>query len=260
MLKIQEFMCALEEFAPLALSRKRIEAGDYDNSGLLVDAKRDVQRVLFSLDLTAETAVRAAKLKCDTVVTHHPAIYGPLSRITAEDPVFFAIRHGLNVISMHLNLDYAPGGTDESLAQALGAESNGCRITENEGGGYGREFAAGGRPFGEFAAAAVKAIKCRHFLSYGGKNDPVNVCASFAGAGGGVALKALENGWLKADTVVTSDVPHHLITKFIESGKKLLVISHYAAENYGFERFFERVKAKVAGSAETMFFTDKRFL
>ena len=157
MLKIQEFMCALEEFAPLALSRKRVEAGDYDNSGLLVDAKRDVQRVLFSLDLTAETAARAAKLKCDTVVTHHPAIYGPLSRITAEDPVFFAIRHGLNVISMHLNLDYAPGGTDESLAQVLGAESNGCRITENEGGGYGREFAAEER---------VRTDICPHCMSF----------------------------------------------------------------------------------------------
>ena len=54
MYSINEFLAVLEEFAPLSLSKKMIERGDYDNSGIIVNCHNDIKKVFFSLDLSKE--------------------------------------------------------------------------------------------------------------------------------------------------------------------------------------------------------------
>lgn len=66
---------------------------------------------------------------------------------------------------------------------------------------------------------------------------------------------ALQEG---ADTFVSSDPKHHLVAMAIEGGMNVLLLTHYAAENYGFKRFFERVKRSF--SIECAFFEDARLL
>ena len=104
MFDLNEFFKVLDGLAPLKYSLMQIEKGDYDNSGILLKTHLDVEKVLFSLDLTSETVKRAKKLKCDTVVTHHPAIYYPIKTLDAfgETAAFaLAAENRLNVISMH---------------------------------------------------------------------------------------------------------------------------------------------------------------
>lgn len=258
---IEQFVEVLNGFAPLELSRKRIEMGDYDNSGLIVKGKNTVEKTLFSLDLSVVAVQKAVRLKCDTVVTHHPAIYRPISRLSGEDGVSIAAANRLNVISMHLNLDFANGGTDEWLATALGARADECELLDvMDGGGYGRQFAVEDMTFGEFVLRAKNELRTRRVIAYGSPKDRVSVCAGFSGAGAGVAERALDEGRLVADTVVTSDAAHHQILKLVENGKKLLLIPHYAAENFGFTKFYQSVKERVAGQIECINFTDKRFM
>ena len=54
MYSLEKFFSVLDEYAPLKLSHKMIEQGDYDNSGIIVQVKNDVQKVLFSLDLSTD--------------------------------------------------------------------------------------------------------------------------------------------------------------------------------------------------------------
>ena len=70
MLTLNGFFEILDKRAPIALSRKLVEQGDYDNSGIIMHSRDSVERVLFSLDLSAAAVKRAGTLKCDTSPRH----------------------------------------------------------------------------------------------------------------------------------------------------------------------------------------------
>ncbi len=249
------------KIAPIELSYKMIQMGDYDNSGILIKSCADVTGVLFSLDLSVQAVDKAKRYKCNTIVTHHPAIYSPIKELSVEDAdtqaVLYAMQNKMNVISMHLNLDVAQNGIDCCLAQALGAESYQILdyVTEKEG--YGRVFNVKHNTVTTFVKNLKEQLGTKRVLVYG--NGAVHKCASFCGSGGSSAVTALDGGKLSdVDLVVTSDMPHHLIKKFVESGKKLVLIPHYSAENYGFAKFYERVLSSV--NAPVYYFEDKRFI
>mgnify|MGYP004654539863 FL=1 len=263
---LKELCSTAEELAPLELSYKTVAKGGYDNSGIIVDAGRNVNKILFSLDLSEAAVNRAKRLGCDTVVTHHPAIYMPIKNLSATElvnpAVFAAVRAGINVLSMHLNLDIAEGGIDASLAEALGATETRFLDVLEKGDpryGYGREFVVNAA-FAEVIARAKKNLKTDRIIVYGNKKDTVKICASFCGGGSGYAETAVKTGETEADLIVTSDMPHHVIKELVEAGKKIMLVTHYAAENYGFEKFYGRMTEKLSGRAETFYFEDKRFL
>ena len=125
MYKIDNFMSILQGLAPLELSFKMIENGAYDNSGLIVKTSDSVNKILFSLDLSKNSVNKAIELGCDTIITHHPAIYSPIKTLNIdgqEGALITAIKNNISVISMHLNLDIATGGIDHQLAKGLGGE------------------------------------------------------------------------------------------------------------------------------------------
>ncbi len=265
---IEEIKKVAEELAPLELSYKTVAKGGYDNSGVILDFLCDAKKILFSLDLSVAAVTRAKRLGAKAIVTHHPAIYYPVKSIAEGDvstaAVALAAKNGISVLSMHLNLDIAEGGIDASLAEALGAKN--ARILDvleekNPECGYGREFSIGeGVTLAEFAARAKKKLKTRKAFVYGKKNAEIKVCASFCGAGADYAVAALKNGELDADVVVTADMPHHILKELAEAGKSVIVLPHYATENYGFEKFYRRVTEKLGARAETFYFEDERFL
>ena len=273
-LDIEEIKKVAEELAPLELSYKTVAKGDYDNSGIILNFGEEVKKILFSLDLSVAAVKRAKRLGANAIVTHHPAIYYPVKSVSERDPVTnsvaLAARNGISVLSMHLNLDIAEGGIDASLAEALGAKStNETRLLDvlEEGDpryGYGREFPAGEKgevlTLSGFAARAKKKLKTNKAFVYGKKNAEIKVCASFCGAGAGYAEAALKRGALDADVVLTADMPHHILKELVEAGKCVIIMPHYAIENYGFEKFYRRVTEKLGSRAETFYFEDGRFL
>ena len=259
MYNLREFLTLLEEYAPLDLSYKMIEKGAYDNSGIIVENHNSVEKALFSVDLSVEVVKEAKKLGCDTVVTHHPAIYAPIKSISVNGQtcaLIEAVKSGLNVISMHLNLDVAKLGIDYFLAQALGAKTQKILDVIEAGVGYGREFDVEPIDTGEFLAVIKDKLKTDKVLAYG--EGRINKVASFCGAGASDAVKTVE-AQTCADTLVTSDVAHHHLKELIEAGKKVIIIPHYAAENYGFEKFYEYALNNCV-KAQAYYFTDKRFM
>ena len=256
-MKLSEIYAVIDGVAPFSISREYCDRlGFYDNSGLLVDCGNEIESVLFSLDCSMRSAQKAKEVGVDLLVTHHPAIFQPIKALRSDSPVTECAKNGISIISAHLNLDSAEGGIDDCLAAALGASGKAKRMHVLTDGGYGSVFAVKKTPLTEFVERAKKVLSTERVVVYGERE----VCkvASFCGAGmdeKSVAF-ALEEG---ADTLVSSDPKHHLIAQAVEQGLNVVVLTHYAAENYGFRAFYQKIKEKCP--LVTMhFFADERLM
>lgn len=261
MYSIENVFSILNKYAPISLSEKMIANGEYDNSGILINDHDEVKRILFTLDLSIKSVKRAKWLKCDTIVTHHPAIYNPIKNLSKDNaissPVLYAIRNKMNVISMHLNLDVASGGIDQSLCEGLGAKKWKILSYLDEEHGYGREFSVEAITFNDYVKKIEKEFNTKKLIAYGSKKATVKRVASFCGAGGSYAENEVLNGKAVADTIITSDLPHHIIKYLLDSGKKIIIIPHYASENYGFNKYY--IKCAKELKVDSHYFDDKRF-
>lgn len=266
MYSLTEYFTILNQIAPMSLSEKMILRGDYDNSGILIKCHERVEKVLFSLDLSNQAVQKAIDIKADTIVTHHPAIYMPIKNLDYTDGLTSAIilcaRHNINVISMHLNLDLAEQGIDFCLAKALGAKN--CTILDyiDDNHGYGREFTVK-KNIEEIVEELKQNLNTQKILVY--KNCQTNgkkelKVAAFCGAGSSQALKLVKENKTNASVIVTSDMPHHVIKELVEYGKSIVLITHYAGENYGFNKFFEIVNNKTSNKVVSEIFNDIRFI
>ena len=244
--------------------------GAYDNSGLLLDCKNEVKAAVFALDLSKDAVKAAEKSGAGAIVTHHPAIYSKLASLSADDEtsgaVLAAARAGISVISMHLNLDAAEGGIDESLARAVRAAGGKAAGKAAERCGEPTEdrmftFSCGNGAYGraydvaDGAAVSAEALKealdgmlgGRHTLLFANEGKTVKRAASFCGAGAdeeAIAFAA-KNG---ADALISSDFKHHILKEAVSRGMAVIAPTHYASENYGFYQFYLKVQ-KIAGTA-----------
>ena len=253
-MKINDFLSKLSIYAPLSLSKACIDRGDHDNSGIIVKVSEDVNKVLFTLDLSKDAAMEAVNCGCDCIVTHHPAIYYPILGLdinSSTGAIIECIKNGISVISMHLNLDMAKHGIDDSLAFALGGKD--LTVVDKIDGdlGYGKEFKVN-KTFSTFIADAIKTLRINNYMVYGDLSSTVNKAVSFCGGGSSTAVKYTGD----ADLIITTDMPHHIIKEVTERGKKILLITHYASEFYGFTKFFDYAKTFI----DAVIFDDKKYL
>lgn len=260
MCKIERFMAILEQVAPLAISKKMIELGDYDNSGLLVKSSDSVKKVLFSLDLSDEVVEKAVELSCDTILTHHPAIYMPVKTLSIDQPtrpIVTAIKNNINIISMHLNLDMADDGIDQNLALGLNAQNIEILQLIDGAHGYGRKGQVEKQSLEQFVEFINKAFDTDKTIGYG--QNQVRCVASFCGSGAGKAVELVAKDD-EVDTIITSDIAHHYLKELIESGKNVVVLPHYVSEQFGFYKFYQSIKEKFEGKVQTFYFVDRRFM
>ena len=264
MLKINDVYSILNDLAPFEISEQVIKNGGYDNSGILINTHSEVNKILFSLDLSLDSVNRAKRLGCDTIITHHPAIYTPIKELSVEDyslvALVKAIEYKMNVISMHLNLDFANEGIDENLSKALGATNAKTIEKIYQKYGYGREFCLNKTTLSSLAQKVKIQLETNRVITYGKKSFSFNKVASFCGAGSSTALKTLKSGECTADVIVTSDVPHHVIKEIVEMGKAMIIVTHYSAENYGFKKFYQKTRSVLGDQVQTYYFQDKRFI
>ena len=255
-MKLSEIYKIADELAPKSLSDEYCaKFGAYDNSGVLVDAGEEITGVLFSLDLTFSAIEKAIQTGANLIITHHPSIYGKISNIRVDDSTFLGkklvrcIRHGISVIAMHLNLDCAEGGTDESLAQGVCNATRTLRTQTSVmhplfAGGYGRAYDVLETALGELAERLKEEFHTERVILYGARNKKIRRVASFCGAGvdeGAIAF-AREQG---ADAIISSDFKHHLLLLAHETGLAVIALTHYASENYGFEKYYLEIRRKI---------------
>lgn len=256
-MKLSEVYAILDKVAPKALSDEFCaQMNGYDNSGVLVDCGEEIKGILFSLDLTSAAIAEAKKVGANLIVTHHPAIYGKIGNIlsgdesSVGDKLVKCLRCGISVVSMHLNLDSAVGGIDESLMQGICLAAGGAKGEKVEKlfalseGGYGRVYDVQETTLGTLAKNISKEFTTERVVTYGAEDRKIGRVASFCGAGGderGVAFAKACN----ADVIVSSDFKHHVITMAQESGLAIITLTHYASEHYGFVKYYNKIRQQV---------------
>ena len=124
MATVNDIYAFLNDLAPVRYQM------DFDNAGFLVgDGSAAVEHVLLALDITDDVIAEATALRAQLIVSHHPLIFTPLRRATADDltgrKVLALARNGIAAVCMHTNLDIADGGVNDALMVALGAEVTG---------------------------------------------------------------------------------------------------------------------------------------
>lgn len=240
----EELLKAVDRLAPFSLSEEYCARfSHHDNSGLLINFDEPVSGVLFALDLSKKAVEEAKKRGMNCIVTHHPAIFYPVSRLDAvqNGSLLDCMKAGISVISAHLNLDAARGGIDDCLMVGLGGTKAEQEMDVLSLGSYGKLFEIEERSMGEFLRGIEETFSTKRTVSYGEK--PVRRVASFCGAG--LDERALDFAFRGgADTLVSADGKHHLVLAARERGLNLVLLTHYASEFYGFEKFYLALKAQ----------------
>ncbi|MBQ9979801.1 MAG: Nif3-like dinuclear metal center hexameric protein [Oscillospiraceae bacterium] len=209
----------------------------FDNAGFLVGrGDREVKKILLSLDITPAVAKEAAEIGAELIVSHHPVIFFPAKTVNDAEPVgqtlLELIENCIAAICVHTNLDKAPGGVSDALAEALGLENIGYLevVEQLESGNYGI-----GR-YGElkdemeletFCAMAKKALGSNG-LRYAGCGKKVKKVAVGGGACHEFVKNALDCG---CDTFLTSDLKYNDFLDAPDLGINIIDAGHYPTEN-----------------------------
>lgn len=245
-MKIKEVVDALERFAPLPLQES------YDNAGLQVGlTEAEVSGALLCLDVTEAVVDEAVALGCNLIVSHHPLIFHALKHVTYENDVQCAVakalKNDVTVVSMHTNMDNAPGGVNFKIAEKMGLE--GCRFFAQKAvcgidcgsgviGSLPEQVAADDFIIMLKRTFDVECVQCNQLL-----RRPIKTVAVCGGAGSFLLGDAIAEG---ADAFVTGEMHYHEYFGH-EQDIQIAVIGHYQSEQFTNEIFKEIIERECKG-------------
>ncbi len=233
-MKIKDIYSYLDTICPFST------ACDFDNVGLLVgDMNATVTKAVVVLDCTSAAVEFARKQSAELIITHHPVIFGGIKSVTAETPVYKAIKNGVSVLAAHTNLDSAEGGVNDILAAALGLTDIKKVVCPD-----GFAFRYGTLPSimtaDELARYAAERLHSNARYVCGEK--PIKTLAVCGGSGWDMCDIAIAAG---ADAFLTSEVKHHAFLEAKEKGVTLLDLGHFATERVIVNALTEKLKENI---------------
>ena len=227
MATVADILKYMETIAPRSMKM------DWDNVGLLCGSRNaTVTKLLVALDPFEHVCQEAADWGAELIVTHHPLIFQAMKSITDETSIGRGImtlcRNGISAINAHTNLDQAPGGVNDVLAQALELED--IQIIDPTGDpAYGllRCGTTTVNDLQDFLAHVKEKLGCNG-LRYVDGGKPVGKVAVGGGSCAGAMLEALDAG---CDTFVTADVKYNQFWDAKDLGLNLIDAGHFHTEN-----------------------------
>ncbi len=235
MRKVKDMIAALNRLAPPELKEP------WDNVGLMVgNEEQRVTTVFVCLDVTSENVRHAIACGADLIVSHHPLLFSPVSRIVEQESagkiLRELIRNDISVFSAHTNLDHADGGMNDALADRLALTGTRHFTQEEARDAFGNPTDSIGRigtlsapmELEDFVELVRHALSCQSIRYTGNPADPIRTVALCSGSGGSGIYTAYRAG---ADAYVTSDIKHHEAQLACELGLKLIDAGHFETEN-----------------------------
>lgn len=222
MLTVQQVYDFINERAPFETQVA------YDNSGLLVGhPDQEVKGIHVALDVTNAVIDEAVANGANLIITHHPMMFSSIKRLveTSHEARLLCrlIRGGISLISAHTNLDQAPGGVNDVLAEIIG-------LTDVTGEGFVR--------VGRLPRAMTAAELAEHISAclgdvvrvMGNGDTMVTHVGMCSGSGSDEWPVAAAMG---AQAFLTGEVKHHIALEAADSGVVLLEAGHHATEEPG---------------------------
>ena len=201
---------------------------DFDNSGFLVgDGSREVACILFALDLTQPVIDEAVSVGAGLIITHHPLMFTPLRSLTEDDYegrlIRRLVREDISFIAAHTNLDQAPGGINDTLAEL-------CGLTEISGEGFLR---CGLLPSPLTAAEYARALRNRlrtEVRLMGPQDAVIRKVGLCSGGGSDEWHSALLAG---CDAFISGEIKHHHALDMADNRLVGLECGHFSTEEPG---------------------------
>ena len=208
MATVHDILNFIETLAPTYMKE------DWDRVGLNCGhLDKEVRRILVALDPFEDVCREAKEVGADLLVTHHALIWTPgfVNDLTEQGRnTLFLIENGIAAINAHTNLDCAPGGVNDILANKLGLQD--IRVidpkgTDEEGREFGllRQGKVAKQTLPQFLSIVKIALGCEG-LRYVDSGKPVQCVAVGGGACAGEMELAAKAG---CDTFVTADVKYN---------------------------------------------------
>ncbi|TDQ41720.1 Nif3-like dinuclear metal center hexameric protein [Aureibacillus halotolerans] len=117
-MKIAEAVTSMEAWA------KPSYAVEGDRIGLQVgNSETELSGIIVTLDVTMEVVKEAINAGANLIIAHHPFIFSPIKTVDTSTYrgklLVELLQHNIAVYVAHTNLDIAPGGVNDMLANAL---------------------------------------------------------------------------------------------------------------------------------------------
>lgn len=204
-------------------------AYDWDNVGILFgNDKKEVKKVLLTLDVNEFTINEAIKNKCNMIISHHPIFFGGIKKIdfnTSDGRMIkMLVENDITVFAAHTNMDIADGGINDELAKIFEL-SDVKYIEENGLGRYGilpKEI-----NLSEFCKIVKEKLDTPCIRVCGDENAKIKKIAVASGSCSEIIPKALT---LECDAVITGDMKYHEMCDAFYSGISVIDAGHYSTE------------------------------
>lgn len=245
---VSEVIRAMESWAP------REWALEGDAIGLQVgDLQLPVHGLLVTLDVTPQVVEEAAAHSLDLIIAHHPLFFQPVSALDfttyAGRTARALIRAGISLYVAHTNLDAAPDGPSQLLAQLLDlhhitplaplpARPTGLPV------GMGRQGdLTVPRSLEEFCRQA-QAVMPGSNLKVSGNCGPITRVAVCTGSGRSLVGAAQDAG---AQVFLTGECSYHAALEGALAGLAVVEAGHYDTEVILVPRLVELLGQKFPG-------------
>ncbi len=220
---IEKLLC---EFAPLELQMS------FDNSGFCIgESSQQVTGIMLCTDVTPSVVEEATEKKCNLIISHHPVIFCGIKTLCSDkDRMRYAvvsemIKRGIAAIAMHTNVDICEGGTNDTVAHALGVKVEGGEGEAMRTGTLGKPL-----PLKDFAALVAKTLGDDTVRYAGDPSKTVSKVAVSTGAGGRdseLIYRLQDEG---VDALVTAEVKHNVVLEALYAGVAIVETTHYSSE------------------------------
>ena len=236
-MKIFEITDILESYAPKHM------AEDYDNVGLLIgDGGRECKSALLCLDVDEFVAEEAIKKGVELIISHHPIMFSPIKKITADTSegrcILKLIENNIALYSAHTNLDSANGGLNDLMCEILGLESTSVLADTDKGFGIGRVGNLKESVTLRELAENVKTLFSLDGVRFSGNEEKrVDKVALCSGGGSSLIYDAVASG---ADVYISGDLKYNNVRDLVFSGVGFIEIPHYKSEIFA-PKLFEKI-------------------
>jgi len=249
-------------------------AEDWDNVGLLIgDNTKEVNKVLFCLDVTEKVVEKSIKNNVDLIISHHPVIFSELKKITNETlhgrKLLKLMENKIAVYSIHTNADFAINGLNDFIMDKLSLDGEKIIVNEHRFEDYNliknkMEHVHAGLARIKILNEEMKLedliekIKDALGISYvryvGDKNSYVKKIGLVTGGGSSFMYDIAD----KIDVFLTGDLRYHESLDALEEGRILVDIGHLESE-YLFVDMMEQKMVKFFDGEMIRHFEDEVF-
>ena len=213
-----------------------------DNSGFLVgDRGAEVRKILVCLDVTNNVVAEAVEKGIDLIISHHPLMYRPVTKIISGDPLHALVRSDICLIAAHTNLDIAVGGIADLMLSRLGFSKSETVIMpiNPDGSGYGRIVEIDSPvSAGDLAEKCRAAFGCS-VVRYVDSGKPL----LRIGVSSGSASQSVEAALLAGcDAFICGEVSHDRMLFAANYGLTLIEAGHFHTEDIFCEDLVDRLR------------------